>query len=318
MENKQIAIQQPKQVSFPTEGDWNQIVKIGTSAFRSGLLPTGIKSTEAATIIALKAWEIGVPPMMAFQHMHVIGGKPGYSAELMQYLVRKNLPGIQITIMETSDVKASIKILRPERGSVWTIFTFTIEDAKKAGLLVKDIWKQYPGSMLFSRCISLALKKICPDALMGCSYTPDEVGANVGEFIDTTGTVVEPPLDQSKDFINQTKDMINQANELAKDISSDLEEIKKNFPPNAEPAKITVIGTDQRGSFPQDPEKPKPENLTEEDMQLLQKTMNECEINKQDVMHFCHTEFKKPFLAITQDEFKKLLEALKLICRNRD
>jgi hypothetical protein len=83
--------------------------------------------------------------------------------------------------------------------------------------------------------------------------------------------------------------------------------------PPEEPARITVIGTDQRSSFPQDPEKPKPENLTEEDMQLLQKTMNECEINKQDVMHFCHTEFKKPFLAITQDEFKKLLEALKLI-----
>jgi hypothetical protein len=185
-----------QQVSFPSGQEWQQIIDIASRAYKSGLLPSGIKSPEAASIIALKAWELGLPPMMAFSHIHIISGTPTLSAELMQALVRKNLPGIQITILESTDTNARIEIRRPERGAIAYISSFSIEDAKKANLTNKDTWKHYPKSMIFSRCMSNALRKICPDALAGVSYTPEELGADLGatgEIVETSFKPVESP-----------------------------------------------------------------------------------------------------------------------------
>ena len=199
--SNQIVKQETRQVSFPSNMEWQQIIDIGTRAFRSGLLPQGIKTAEAAGILALKAWELGLPPMMAFSHIHIINGKPTLSAELMQALVRKNLPGIQISILENTEKKATIKILRTERGSLPVTFTFPIEDAERAKLLSKDVWKQYPKAMLFSRCMSAILREVCPDALLGVSYTAEELGADVtpdGNVIETTGKMIEPKKEDEK------------------------------------------------------------------------------------------------------------------------
>lgn len=294
--NKQVAVQQNKQVSFPTEGEWNQIVKIGGIAFQSGLLPTGIKSTQAATIIALKAWELGVPPMMAFQHMHVISGKPGYSAELMQYLVRKNLPGVQIIILESTDLKASVKIIRPERGAVPFTFSFSIEDAKRANLLSKDIWKQYPGSMLFSRCISQALRKICPDALMGASHTPDELGSNVaeepGSFIETTSSPVAPP----------TPEPINVGPVIIPEI---VKQTDNGF--NAEDYENTKMKPFA------DPKENKFENLSLDEVATINKLTAQAGVSKIEVMSYCQKEFQKPMIAMTREDFYKLCDWLTVI-----
>lgn len=185
----------PKQdlhaVSFPNDSDWARIMDISVKAFRSGLLPSAIKNVEAATIIALKAWELGLSPMLGFHHIHVVNGKPGYSAELMQLLVRRNLPGIEITILETSNTKASVKIRRPEKGASPFTFSFTIEDAAKAKLTNKDVWQQYPRAMLWARCISSALRTMCADALNGASHTPEELGDE--SAIETTGRAYEAP-----------------------------------------------------------------------------------------------------------------------------
>ena len=51
---------------------------------------------------------------------------------------------------------------------------FTIEDAQRAGLTGKDVWKKYTESMLTARCISKALNSFFPSAT-GLLYTPEEM-----------------------------------------------------------------------------------------------------------------------------------------------
>lgn len=285
-QTKQLAIQSVnKQVSFPSQGDWSQIIDIANRAFRSGLLPTSIKNAEGASIVALKAWELGLPPMMAFSHIHIINGKPTLSAELMQSLARKNLPGIQITIVESTDKKAVVRILRPERGSAPYTFSFSIEDAEKAKLLAKDVWKQYPGPMLFSRCISKALRMVCPDALMGVSYTPEELGANVegdGTVIETTGKPVPQPKEEEKP-------------------APKVEE--REDPIISTPALEAAIASVEEGT-------PKHKNLSDDDLNHLKAIMVDAKKNKQEVMSYCMRNFQKPFLSINHDEFKILCEDL--------
>jgi hypothetical protein len=148
------------------------------------MLPSSIKTPEAAAIIALKSRELGIPLMVGFSHIVVINGKPGMSAELIQAQARKNLPGLVFNIVHTDDKICTVSALRPERGSTVVKVSFSIEDARKAKLLGKDVWIQYPAAMLRARAITACLRAVCPDALMGVSYTPEELGA---ERIDLGG-----------------------------------------------------------------------------------------------------------------------------------
>jgi hypothetical protein len=50
-----------------------------------------------------------------------------------------------------------------------------MEDAKVAGLLSKDTWKKYPEAMLRARCVAIVARALFPDAIMGASYTPEEL-----------------------------------------------------------------------------------------------------------------------------------------------
>lgn len=196
METKDLALHtQTKEVYIPTASDWKFMVEWGADALKSGTLPTSIKTPQAAAIIALKGRELGISFMTAMSHIHVINGKPTMSAELMQAQARKNLPGLKISIVKSDDKEASIKFKRPDDDS-WFTSTFTLEDAKRADLLKNPTWSKYPKAMLFSRAVSAGLRIICPEALMGVSYTPEELGAPVdetGNVIPTTGRVVEEP-----------------------------------------------------------------------------------------------------------------------------
>ena len=198
MENKELAVKsstphQGVSVYIPSQVDWEFMVKWGSQAIKSGMLPTSIKTPEAAAIIILKGRELGLSFMTSIAQLHVINGKPSMSAELIQGLARKNLPGLVMNILASDSKIAQIEFIRPEKGAKPFIQSFTIEEATNAKLTSKDIWKQYPAAMLWSRCVTAGLRKVCPEALMGISYTPEELGAEVnqdGDVIETTGKTV--------------------------------------------------------------------------------------------------------------------------------
>ena len=180
-------------------------------AVTSGLLPDEYNKGGAnqqlakAVVVALKGRELGIPMMQAFGQIHVIKGKPTISAELMLALIYRAHPEAKIDFIKYDNHICSIEAARPNGKS--TVFEFSMEDAEKAGLLRNDTWKKYPRAMLRSRCISEMGRTMFPDALMGCSYTPDELG---GEEI-----VVEPPASIVPDKVVETKpEIINHAADI--------------------------------------------------------------------------------------------------------
>lgn len=174
---------------FPTDKEWAMIKEQATLLVKSKLLPTAIDTPEKAIAIALKGRELGIPLMQAFGHIHVVQGKPSISAELMLSLIYRNCHGAVVNYIETTDKSCEIEACRP--GGKPAKFRFTWADAEKAKLTCKDSWKNYPAAMLRARTISIVARAMFPDAIMGCSYTPEELGAEV----DDEGEVIDVPAE---------------------------------------------------------------------------------------------------------------------------
>lgn len=159
----------------------------------SGMLPKAFRQQPGNLLYAVEyADSLGLHPMVAITGIHVIEGKPSASAALISALVRR----AGHTLRVKGDAKqATAQIIRTDDRE-WTFeVTFTIDDARNAGLLGKDVWKKYPASMLKARAISAVARDACEEALFGVHYTPEELGA----VVDQEGNPVYTGADVQRD-----------------------------------------------------------------------------------------------------------------------
>jgi hypothetical protein len=163
---------------------------------QSNMLPAQFRKQPANVLWAMEYGRtIGLTPMAAITGVHVIEGKPSASAGLISGLVRR--AGHKLRIKGDARA-ATCTIIRSDDPSEPFVVTFTIDDAKTAGLLNKDVWKRYPSSMLKARAISQCARDACEEVLFGLHYTPEELGAEVDEeglIVTETVATVTPLRD---------------------------------------------------------------------------------------------------------------------------
>lgn len=177
------------ELAMPEKNRWEAVKSQGLELIRSGFLPAAIKTPEQFMAIILKGQELGIPPMQACAHIHIISGKPTMSAELMLSQILRLFPATKISYPVRTSEECQIKVQRP--GNDPSLFSFSIKDAIAAGIMANPVWKKYPRAMLHARCISEMARSLFPDAISGVSYTPEELGAQVneqGEVIDVVPT----------------------------------------------------------------------------------------------------------------------------------
>jgi hypothetical protein len=169
-----LAIRQTTEVGID---QWKVMHEQSTMLVKTGFLPTSVNTPEKAMAIILTGRELGIGTMQALRSINVIQGRPTVSAELMLALCYQRVPGFKCDVVSSSE-SCTVK-MRRGNGDTYD-GTFTSDDAKKAGLAEKDIWKKYGAAMLRARAISAGCRVIAPDAIMGL-YTPEEMGAEVNE-----------------------------------------------------------------------------------------------------------------------------------------
>ncbi len=180
---------------LPSPQEWSQIIQMGGALVRSGMLPTSIRTAEAAAAIMLTGRELGIPPMRAFSKISVINGKPAMGAELMLSRVLERYPDADWVPIRR-DVEGAIVKARRKLTDAYTEFSFLLEDAKRAGVMSKDSWQKYPRNMYYWRAVSDMVRALWPECLGPASHTPEELGAEVdeeGDVVDTTARQIEPP-----------------------------------------------------------------------------------------------------------------------------
>lgn len=172
--------------------------ELGALLARSNYFQDATDAAKAAVKI-LAGRELGISPIAAMTDVHIIDGKPSLGGNLLAGLVKgsEKYDYRPRQIGETECVLAAF-----EGGEEVAEVTFTIEDATRAGLTTKDVWKKYPRNMLFNRAISNLIAWYAPDLTIGGGriYTPEELGARVdatGEpIVDADGTVEMDPQAQ--------------------------------------------------------------------------------------------------------------------------
>lgn len=212
---------------LPTQENWNQILAMGNAAFKSGLLPKSIQTPEAAAIIMLRGYELGLPPMVALDSLYVVNNKIGISADMLLAGIREAHPKAEIIIKKSDSKECVIMARRPEQKDL-TEFKYTIEEAKEAQLLVKDNWRKHPADMLFARCVTRMKRRLFPEVMKGLSHTPEELEEvrDVTPSADQAKHSGETKIKSIKNFAPQTREEAENW-EPSKSNSSQCEQIQE-------------------------------------------------------------------------------------------
>lgn len=135
-----------------------------------------VKRAEEAAVILLTGRELGLSPMQSLRGIYVVNGQPVLSADLLVAVVRASgLCASWRTIESTADLCTIETLRRGEEHPARR--TWTMADAKRAGLTGKGTWAQYPAAMLRHRCAADLAREVYPDVCLGL-YTPDELGGD--------------------------------------------------------------------------------------------------------------------------------------------
>lgn len=144
----------------------------------SELLPKAYVGKPANVLLAAEyGRSIGLDPVTAIQMTHIVQGKPTASAQLVGALVRR--AGHKLRVKGDA-LTATCKIVRADDPEFTFEVTWTMDRAKKAGLLKNPVWGNFPEAMLKARAITECARDACPEVLAGiAAYTAEEVGGSV-------------------------------------------------------------------------------------------------------------------------------------------
>jgi len=157
----------------PPAAEIRELFKLSETLCSTNFVPDSFRGKPAETLAAiLYGRELGIGPMQALQQINVIKGKPSASPELMRALVRR--AGHSIATIESTPETCVLEGKRADDGTIERS-TFTIADARTAGLAGGGAWKTYPKAMLLARATSQLCRSLFADVISGISYTPEEL-----------------------------------------------------------------------------------------------------------------------------------------------
>lgn len=148
---------------------WTLAQRIAATDF----VPTAFRGKPEAVLAAmLTGHELGISPLQSLAKINVIEGKPSIAAELMRALVLR--AGHDLWVEESSGTKCTV-VGRRKGSDHQSRVTWTLDDAKRAGLEGRQNWRKYPRAMLLARASSELVRQAFPEYLAGVSYSVEEL-----------------------------------------------------------------------------------------------------------------------------------------------
>jgi hypothetical protein len=156
---------QPTTPEALSEEQWAGLERTANRLANVSWLPEAYRRKPAeimAAGLALATIGVDLTPM-SLKLVYVVKGTVDFMVDLIVAQVHAH--GHEIWVVEVDETHATVAGQRRGSDRVHEA-TFTIEDARKANLVGKDVWKQYVKDMLVARAAKRVAKRICPEALL--------------------------------------------------------------------------------------------------------------------------------------------------------
>ncbi len=185
----------------PARPAWIELVgpagELAQKIAETEFVPMRLRKRPAAVMACiLSGAEVGIGAMQALRQIFVTDdGKVGMAAELMRSLVLKE--GHEIWPEDYNNTRVTMAGRRrgnPDANP--TRVTWTLDDAKKAGLMNRRNWQNYPRAMLTARATTELCRLIFADVIAGISYSLEEL--EDGDVDLATPPPAPPGGDQQK------------------------------------------------------------------------------------------------------------------------
>lgn len=198
-----------------TNLDMGSIKSLSQAFQESGLFPD-IQSEAQAIVKVIAGQELGLPPFYSMQNFYIIKGHLSMAAETMGLLLKRT-GKYNYRVKEHTDERCSIQFY--ENGKEAYLSTFTMADAKRAGLVKPDSgWVKYPKAMLFSRTMSSGSKIVAPE-LMGKTYTKEEAESISPDAFEEIGAAPQPEKKAKSKAKGKAKDEIPSGEHAPPDVT---------------------------------------------------------------------------------------------------
>jgi hypothetical protein len=182
---------------MPSENEFAALMQMADMLSKSGFMPAKLNTAGKVLAVILTGRELGLPPMLSTRSIKIMEdtGLPIVAADVLLGAFKRAGGKSNFTYL---DDKRGILWLRHPNGDEYTE-TFTIEDAKRAGLTEKkggpggNNWIKWPKQMIRSRCITGGLKSLGWEPAAGV-YDADEaeeIAASTGRPTTIVATVSE-------------------------------------------------------------------------------------------------------------------------------
>lgn len=175
-------------------------MQLGEVFMASGMF-TDIKTQAQAVVKILAGRELGLAPIEAMSNLFIVNGKVALQAKAIGALIKKN-GKYDYSVEKLDDTECILSFYQLTDGKRTELgkSTFTIKDAARAGIVNKDVWKNYPRNLLFARALTNGARWYASDAF--CGYTVEEV-----EDIGPSKTEVTTVSIEDGEVLNGGKDV---------------------------------------------------------------------------------------------------------------
>lgn len=147
---------------------WTLASRIANTDF----VPSALRGKpEAVLACFLTGNELGLPLMTSLTKVHIIDSRPALASETMRALVLRAGHDVWVEEKSTTMVTVGGRRAGSTRDSK---VTWTMDDAKRAGLDQRQNWKKYPRAMLTARAMAELCRDVFPDVIGGL-YSAEEL-----------------------------------------------------------------------------------------------------------------------------------------------
>lgn len=178
---------------------------------KTGFAPKG-STVETAVVAMIHGNRLGLDPLAAVQGIAVVNGRPTLWGDQLAAVVKGNsvFGGERVEYFGTGDeAGCRVTVWRKGDEANPTVETFTVRDAKRAGLWGKTgPWTQYPRQMLFKRARAFAYRHAFPDALMGMRFREEEEDAAPLAPVGAPQTIRPVPADEARPKSSKLRDAL--------------------------------------------------------------------------------------------------------------